>query len=87
MAEQQGSNFQMQLLPLIEADIKLMRENFEKYFASEQNATLDANSWMLYPFTYDNISYETEGLIDLQSDFAPQHYLKRHHILSFGCTY
>ena len=37
------SNFQMQLLPLIEAHLKLLLENFEKYFTAEQNATLDAN--------------------------------------------
>ena len=38
------SNFQMQLLPFIEAHLKLLQENFEKYFTSAQNATLDANS-------------------------------------------
>ena len=34
----------MQLLPLIEAHLKLLQENFGKYFTAEQNATLDANS-------------------------------------------
>ena len=43
-----GSSFQMQLLPLIEANLKLLRENFEKCFTAEQNATLDANSWILH---------------------------------------
>ena len=37
-------NFQMQLLPLIEAHFKLLQESFEKYFTAEQNATLNANS-------------------------------------------
>ena len=60
-----GSEFQMQLLLLIEAHLKLLQENFEKYFTSEQNATLDANFWILHPFTDDNITTETEDLIDL----------------------
>ena len=60
----------MQLFPLIEAYRKLLREIFEKYFTAEQNATLDANSLILHPFTYDNIATETEDLIDLQSDFG-----------------
>ena len=38
-----GCNFQMQLLPLIEAHLKVLKENFEKYFPAEQDATLDAN--------------------------------------------
>ena len=46
-----GSNFQMQMLPLIEAHLKLLQENFEKYFTAEQNATLDANSRTLHPVT------------------------------------
>ena len=54
-----GSNFQMQLLPLIEAHLKLLQENFEKYFTAEQNATLDAKSWILHSFTYDSITTET----------------------------
>ena len=41
-----------------------------KYFTAEQNATLDANSLILHPFTYESISTETEDLIDLQSDFG-----------------
>ena len=44
--------------------------NFEKYFIAEQNSTLDANSWMLHPFTYDSITTKIEDLIDLQSDFG-----------------
>ena len=60
----------MQLLPLIEAHLKLLQGNFEFYFTAEQNATLDANSWILHPFTYDRITTETEDLIDLQSDFG-----------------
>ena len=63
-------NYQMQLLPLIEAHLKLLEENFEKYFTAEQNATYEANSWILHPFTYDSITSETEDLIDLQSDFG-----------------
>ena len=65
-----GSNIQMQLLPLIEAHLKLLQENFEKYFTAEQNASFDVNSWILQPFTYDSITTETEDLIDLQSDFG-----------------
>ena len=60
-----GSNFQMQLLPFVEVHLKLLQENFEKYFTAEQNATLDADSWILLPFTYDSITTETEDLIDL----------------------
>ena len=45
------SNFLMQMLPFIEAHLKLLLENFEKYFTAEQNATLDANSWTLHPVT------------------------------------
>ena len=60
-----GSNFLMQMLPLNEAHLKLLLKNFDKYFTAEQNATLDANSWILHPFTYDNITTETEDLIDL----------------------
>ena len=65
-----GSNFQAQLLPLIEAHFKLLQENFEKYFIAEQNATLDANSGILHSFTYDRITTETTDLIDLPTDFA-----------------
>ena len=63
-------NFQMQLLPRIEAHLKLLEENFEKYFTAEQNATCEANSWILHPFTYDSITTEIEDLIDLQSDYG-----------------
>ena len=52
----------MQLLPLIEAHLKLLQENFEKYFTAEQNDTLDAKSWILHPFTYDRITTETNGV-------------------------
>ena len=57
----------MKLLSLIEARLKLLQENFEKYFAAEQNATLDANSWKTHSFTYryDSITTEAEDLIDL----------------------
>ena len=41
-----GSIFQMQLLPVVEAHIKLLQE-FEKYFAAEQNATLEAYAVLL----------------------------------------
>ena len=62
-----GSNFQMQLLSVIEAHIYYLiaARKFEKYFAAKQNATLDANSWILCRFTYDNITIEIEYLIDL----------------------
>ena len=60
-------NFQMQLLPLIEAHLKLLEENFEKYFTAVQNATCEANSWILHFFTYNSITTETEDLIDIQS--------------------
>ena len=60
----------MQLLPLIEAHLKLLQENFEKYFTAKRNATLDANFWILPPFTYDSITTETKDLIDLQLDFG-----------------
>ena len=65
-----GSNFQMQLLPLVKGHLKLLQENFEKYFTADWNATLDSNSWMLHPFTYDSVTTETEDLFDLQSDFG-----------------
>ena len=68
--KEHGSNFQMQLLPVIEAHIKFLQENFGKNFAAKQNATLGANSWILCRFTYDNITTETEYLIDLQSNFG-----------------
>ena len=76
----------MKLLSLIEARLKLLQENFEKYFAAEQNATLDANSWKIHSFTYDSITTEAEDLIDLQSDFDLKALFKRHHMLNFGCT-
>ena len=53
----------MQLLPLIEAHLKLLEENFEKYFTAEQNPTVDANSWILHSFTDDSITTETKHLI------------------------
>ena len=34
----------MQLLRIIETHLKLLQENFEKYFTAKQTATLDANS-------------------------------------------
>ena len=58
-----GSNFQMQLLPLIKAHLKLLQKNFEKYFTTEQKATLDANSGILHPF--DSLTTETEDLIKI----------------------
>ena len=60
----------MQLLPPIEAHFKLLQENFEKYLTAEQNATLDANSCILHPFTCGCVSTEAEDLFDLQSDFG-----------------
>ena len=39
-----GSCFEMQLLPLIDAHLKLLQENFEKYFTAEQNTVLNADS-------------------------------------------
>ena len=64
-------HFQMQLLSLIEAHLKLLQRKFwEKYFTAEQNATLDANFWILHPFTYDSVTTENKDLIDLQSDFG-----------------
>ena len=60
----------MQLLPLIEAHLKLLQENFEKYFSAKQNATLDANSWILHPFACDSITTEIKDSFDLQSDFG-----------------
>ena len=65
-----GSNFQMQMLPLIEAHLKLLQENFEKYFNAEQNASLNPNSWILHSFTYDSITTEIEHLINLQANFG-----------------
>ena len=64
------SNFQMSLLPLNEAHLKLLKDNFEKYFSIEQNATLDANFWILHPFSCDSITTVAEDLISLQSDFG-----------------
>ena len=69
MTEHEG-NFQMQVLPLIEAHLKLLQENFEKYFTAEQNATLDANSRILLSFTYDSITTENKHFIDPQSNFG-----------------
>ena len=62
----------MQLLPLIEARFIAARKFREVFHCrtAEQNATLDANSWILHSFTYDGITIETEDLIDLQSDFG-----------------
>ena len=59
------SNFQLQLLPVIKAHLKLLQENFEKYSTAEQNATLDTKFWILYPFGYDSITTKTKDLIDL----------------------
>ena len=64
-----GSTFQQQLIPLIYEHLNLLQENFDKYFNSEQNTTLDANSWILQPFVYDTAE-KCEDLIDLQSDFG-----------------
>ena len=71
----------MQLLPFIKAHLKLLQENFEKYFTAEQNAALDANSWILNPF-------KTKDLIDLQSDFGIKALFKETQctVLNFGCT-
>ena len=66
--KEHGSTFQQQLIPLIDEHLNLLQENFDKYFNSEQNTTLDANSWILQPFIYDTA--ENEDLIDLQSDFG-----------------
>ena len=66
--KEHGSTFQQQLIPLIDEHLNLLQENFDKYFNSEQNTTLDAKSWMLQPFIYDTA--ENEDLIDLQSDFG-----------------
>ena len=62
------STFQQQLIPLIDEHLNLLQENFDKYFNSEQNTTLDANSWILQSFIYNTA--ENEDLIDLQSDFG-----------------
>ena len=70
-------NFHMQLLPLIEAHLKLLEENFEKYFTAEQNATFEAKSWILHPFTYDSIMTETKDLIDLQSNYGMKALFKK----------
>ena len=67
--KEHGSNFQEQLLPLIEAHFDLLQENLEKYFNAEQNAIFDANCWVLQPFTSDMPSTDPEDLIDLQTDF------------------
>ena len=64
------SNFQMQLLLLIEAHLKLLQENFEKYFTAEQKVKLNANSWILRFFTYDSTTTKTKHLVDLQSNFG-----------------
>ena len=76
----------MQLLSLIEARLKLLQENFEKYVTAEQNATLDANSWILHSFTYDGITTETKNLIYLQSDFDIRALFKETPYVEFGCT-
>ena len=71
----------MLLLPLIAAHLKLLLENFEKYFTTEQNATLDANSWISQLFNYASITTETEDLIYLQSDFSMKALFKEFWVL------
>ena len=66
--KEHGSTFQQQLISLIDEHLNLLQENFGKYFNSEQNTTLDANSWILQPFIYDTA--ENKDLIDLQSYFG-----------------
>ena len=44
--------------------LKYILNCFKKYFTAEKNATLDASSGMLHPFTYDSITSEIEDLID-----------------------
>ena len=68
--KEHGSNFKEQLLPLIKTHLHLSQENFEKYFNAEQNATFDANSWILQPFASDRSSTDPKDLIDLQTDFG-----------------
>ena len=39
--KEHGSTFQQQLIPLIDEHLNLLQENFDKYFNSEQNTTLE----------------------------------------------
>ena len=68
--KEHGSTFQQQLIPLIDEHLNLLQKNFDNKCDkhSEQNTTLDANSWILQPFIYDTA--ENEDFIDLQSDFG-----------------
>ena len=61
--------FRCNCFHLLKHTLNYCKENFEKYFTAEQNAILDANSWILQPFHLDSIT-ETKDLIDLQSDFG-----------------
>ena len=66
------SNFQIQLLPHIEAHIKLLQENLRSILLLNRmpHLMLNFGYYLLCRFTYDNITTETEYLIDLQSDFG-----------------
>ena len=62
--------FKCNCFHVLKHTLNCCKENFEKYFSAKENATLDAYSWILHPFTYDSIITETKDLIDLQSDFG-----------------
>ena len=62
--------FRCSCFHLLKHTLNCCKEKFGKYFTAEQNATLDANSWILHPFTYDSTSTETKNLIDRRSDFG-----------------
>ena len=66
-----GCNFEMQLLPLIEAHLKLLKKVLRSISLPNRMPHL-MHFWILHPFTYDcrPITTETEDLIDLQSDFG-----------------
>ena len=76
----------MQLLPVIETHIKMLQENLRSISLLNRMPTLDANSWILCRFTYDDITSEIEYLIDLRSDFGTILF-KETQYTKFWCTY
>ena len=56
--------FRCKCFHLLQHILNWYKKNFEKYFTAKQNATLDANSWTLHPFTYAEAPAEifSEGL-------------------------
>ena len=81
-----GSNFQMQLLPGTEVHIRLRRENLRSILMLSRMPHLLLILGYYTVSLNDNISTETEHLIDLQSDFGTI-LLKDTQYTEFWCTY